>query len=112
MEGQRASLLQRLLTCLVHFVGGLHHLRVRFIGALAHDQVDELFHHADVGLFGVALHERAQALGAARGADVGVAGRVGRLIEVGAEAVQPGGVLKIGELNLSGLCAAVWLGRV
>ena len=56
---------------LIHLVSGLDHLRIGFIGALRGDQVDELFHHADVGLFGVALQQRAQAFLAAGAPDRG-----------------------------------------
>ena len=44
---------------LIHVVGGLDHLGVGFIRALADDQVHEFLNDADVGLLHVTLHQRA-----------------------------------------------------
>ena len=77
----------QVIDLLIHVVGGFHHLGIGLISALAHDQVNEFIHDADVGLFGVTLHQRAQTLRPSRGPHR-IAGRIRRLKEILADAVQ------------------------
>src|SRR5258708_5895729 len=92
----------KIIDLLIHLVSGLDHLGVGFLGALADDQIDELFHHAHVGLFGVTLKKRANAFLTARIADHRLSRSVRRKIEVAADARQARWIREIGELDLAG----------
>src|SRR5581483_4621881 len=48
-------LLRQVVHHLEHLVGGAHHARVRFIGALRQNHLDEFLHHVDVRKFQHAL---------------------------------------------------------
>src|SRR6187431_2667943 len=81
------ALAANVIDLLIHLIGGSHDFRIRFISPLAHDQVDELLDHADVGLLDVALHQTARAFLPAGIAESGFAGGVGGQIEVSANHV-------------------------
>ena len=87
---------------LIHLVSRFDDFRVCFVCSLTDDQVDEFVNHAYVRLFCVALQETSQSLLATRGANDRVAGGVSWRIEVASQSRQAGGVLEVGQLNLSG----------
>ena len=92
----------QIVDLLVHVVGGLDDLRVGFIGALRDDQVNELLHDAHVGLFGVALQQSTQTFLPLRDWRRPACRKRRWVIEVLSKAVQPGRILKAGDLNLAG----------
>src|ERR1035437_6232604 len=96
---------------LVHVVGGGNHFGIGFVAALRLDQIDELVDDGNVGLFGVFLQQGAHAFGTAGHTDGRVARRVGGQVEAVAEAVEPGGILKAGELDLPGLLGGDLVGE-
>ena len=57
---------RQLRGCLQHFVGRGDDLGVHLVGALRGDQIGDLGHRLDVGLFEAALQQRAGAVGAGR----------------------------------------------
>src|SRR5690349_806142 len=107
-----ATLGRQAVEGLEHFVGGAYDAGIRFVGALREDHVDEFGDDIDVGLLDVALLNRAKAFGSSGRADNGVARSSGGREEILADAIEPAGILKCGELkrtDLSGLLLA-WLG--
>lgn len=75
---------------------------------MADYQIDEFFHHADVGLFDVTLQERTHAFLSAGIANLCVTGRICGGEQVVAKTVQACGVGEIGQLNLPGkLCCSL-----
>src|SRR5215470_7174148 len=73
---------------LQHLICGLHHARVRFVGTLRHDHLNELIDHADVGLLEIALLDLPQTVGAAWRTDHRVARGRGGEKEVFPDTVQ------------------------
>ena len=59
----RFLLLRQLIDLLIHFIGRLHDARIRFIGALALNQIDKGPDHIDVRLLGISLRQRARPSG-------------------------------------------------
>src|ERR1700687_5479343 len=80
---------------LVHLIRRLYHLGVGLVGALAHDHVDELLDHADIGALDIPLRQRAETLLAARIANGRVTGSIGLQEEILPNGAQAGGLLKI-----------------
>src|SRR5579863_7557130 len=95
--------MRKVVQLLHHLVGGGHHARVRFIGALRQDHLHELLDNIDIRLLENSLLQAAQALRAARRTDDGVARSRGRQINVLANAVQPAGILEECQLDGSHL---------
>src|ERR1700722_5213893 len=93
--------LRQVVGLLVHIVGSLDYFGVRFVGALAGDQVDELVDNADVRLLYIALLEGSETLGAAGNADDRIAGCVCRKVQAIADGIEAGRVLEIGDSDLS-----------
>src|SRR6185437_12210031 len=97
---------------LEHFVGGAYDAGIRFVGALREDHVDEFGDDIDVGLLDITLLNRAKAFGSSGRADNRIARSSRGREKILADAIEPAGILKRGELkraNLSGLLLA-WLG--
>ena len=84
-----------LIDLLIHFVSGFDNAGVGFVRALALNQIDELFDDVDVRLFGVSLHESAEAVGATGSADLCVAGCVCDGEEGVADAVEAARILEV-----------------
>src|SRR5438445_7236704 len=92
-----------IVNLLEHLVGGGDHPRIRFVGTLRQDHLDELFHHVHVRAFEHTLLNFAQALGSAGSADNRIARGRGHEKQVLANAVEPAGIRKKCKLNLSHL---------
>src|ERR1039458_1337434 len=108
---KRAGSSLEIVDLLIHVVGGGNHFGIGFVAALRLDQVNELIDKGNVGLLGVSLQQGAHAFGAAGHTDGRVAGGVGGQVEAVAEAVEAGGILKAGELDLPGLLGGDLVGE-
>src|SRR5271170_1685244 len=98
MERRTSS--AEIIDLLIHLVGRLDYFRIRFVAALRLNQIDEFVNNGDVGLFDVALQQRAESLGTAWHADRRIARRVRGRIQIVANGIQSGWVLEVRELNL------------
>src|SRR5271157_2560005 len=107
----RAGSSLEIIDLLIHVVGGGNHFGIGFVAALRLDQVDELVDDGNVGLLGVSLQQGAHSFGAAGHTDGRVARGVGGKVEAVAEAVEPGGILEVGELDLPGLLGGDLVGE-
>src|ERR1700722_4452142 len=93
--------LGKVVNLLVHIVGRLDDLRIRFVGTLAGDQVDELIDDADVRLLNVALEQCSKAVSAAGRSYNGGAGSICGQIKALPDRVQTSGILEVGQGNLA-----------
>src|SRR5215831_5505133 len=73
---------------LEHFVGRLYYPRVRFVGTLRQDHLNEFLNNVDVGLLEHPLLQSAKPVRPTRVSDDGLAGGCGRGVEVLSKALK------------------------